>query len=134
MKRLIIICSIALLGAPVALAGATKATITPSVPGPYTTNEALTFNVVIDRGSAAKVWVQCIAPDGGISSAFSDATPEFVAVPGTLTVSPPVTLALAAPYGSIAGSSCTAYLYDFVTKPNGSVQQMIDTTTVFLAS
>lgn len=123
MKRLLLICGItALLAVPVASAGQ----IAPSV----SLNEAPTlgswvdFSVTIDKGSAASVAVICYGQSG--EDQFNG-TPRFSASPGVVTVSPQVQM-LAAP-----GSACTAYLYRWVLKPNGSWQQTVATTLVFVS-
>lgn len=125
MKRLLLICGIiGLVAVPAASAGQ----ITPSV----ALNEAATlgsyvdFSVVVDKGSAASVAVACYAPVSAQLDQWNG-TPRFPASPGVVTVSPSVRI-VAAP-----GSACTAYLYRWVLKPNGSWQQMIAVTLGFVS-
>lgn len=122
MKRFLIVCGLAGLLVPAASAGQSS--------GSVALNEAPTlgsyvdFSVVIDKGSAASVAVICYGQSG--EDQFNG-TPRFSVSPGVVAVSPQVQM-VAAP-----GSSCTAYLYRWVLKPNGSWQQTIAATLGFVS-
>lgn len=121
MKRLLTLCGLALVLAPTALAGATKASISLHQSSTDQTSGLGTvdFSVVLDKGSSASVAVECFTASGGVS--YYQATGQFTVTPGVASVSPSLTI-----YGVTAGSSCSAWVYRFAPK------QMIAASTSFV--